>query len=86
MIFLREILHHNMCSLRNQPSDDMALPHPKPRKDQYRKKEIPDAVGIVVSVRRRIINVTKYRNATDDVNPAKRCTRDASVHEVSCIG
>jgi len=49
----------------------MAFPHPKARKEQYRKKEIPNTGGVVVSIRGRIINVTEYRNATDDVNPAK---------------
>jgi hypothetical protein len=49
----------------------MAFPHPKPRKEQYRKKNIPNTGGVVVSIRRRIINVTEYRNTTDDVNPAK---------------
>jgi hypothetical protein len=44
----------------------MAFPHPKPRKEQYRKKDIPNTGGVVVSIRRRIINVTEYRNATDD--------------------
>jgi hypothetical protein len=58
-------------SSRQKSSNDMAFPHPKPRKYQYRKKPIPDAVGVVVSIRRRIINVTEYRNAADDVNPAE---------------
>jgi hypothetical protein len=49
----------------------MTFPHPKPRKQQYRKKDIPNTEGVVVSIRRGIINVTEYRNATDDVNPAK---------------
>src|SRR5208282_5280767 len=58
-------------ALRNKSPDDLAFPHPKPRKEQYRKKPIPDAVGVVVSIRRRIINVPEYRNTTEDVNPAK---------------
>jgi hypothetical protein len=69
-------------SPRNKSSNQMAFPHPKPRKEQQRKKEIPDAEGVVVSIRRRIINVTEYRNPTDDVNPAKNRTCDASVHDV----
>jgi len=58
-------------SLRKKSSNDMAFPHPQSRKEQYRKKDIPDTEGVVVSIRRRIINVPEYRNATDDVNPAK---------------
>src|SRR5438477_13023034 len=41
------------------------------RSSTGRKKDIPNTGGVVVSIRRRIINVTEYRNATDDVNPAK---------------
>src|SRR5580658_673741 len=58
-------------SLRNKSPKEIAFPHPKPRKEQHRKKDIPNAECVVVSIRRRIIDVTEYRNTTDDVNPAK---------------
>jgi hypothetical protein len=49
----------------------MAFPHPKPRKEQYRNKDEPNTEGVIVSIRRGIINVTEHGNAADDVNPAK---------------
>src|SRR5882762_2838585 len=55
-------------SLGEKSSNDVAFPHP--RKEQNRKKDIPNSGGVVWSVRRRIINVTEYRNAKDNVNPA----------------
>jgi len=66
----------------NESSDEMAFPHPKSRKEQYRKKDIANTEGIISGVRRRIINITNDRNAKDDVNPAKNPTWDASVHDV----
>jgi hypothetical protein len=59
----------------------MAFPHPKPRKEQYRKKDVPNTGGVVVRIRRRIINETEYRNATDDVNPAKNPTFGGFFHD-----
>src|SRR5258708_10684336 len=57
-------------SLGKKSSNDVTFPHPQSRKKQYRKKDIPNSGGVVWSVRRRIINVTEYRNAKDNVNPA----------------
>ena len=71
-------------SLRNKSSNDVAFPHPKSRKQQHRKKDIPDTGRVVVSIRRRIINVAEYRNATDDVNPAKNRSFGRFFHHWCC--
>jgi hypothetical protein len=49
----------------------MLIPHPQSRKEQQRKKEIPNTEGVVRSIGGRIVNVAEFRDATDDVNPAK---------------
>src|SRR5215469_11476661 len=72
-------------SLRNKPSKHMALPHPQSGKEQYRKKEIPNTACVVLRIRRRIINVTDHRNATDDVNPAENRTLGGFFHDLSSI-
>src|SRR6201988_5433177 len=70
-------------SLRNKSPKDMTFPPPQPRKQQYRKKEIPNSGCVVSSIRRRIIDVTNHRNATDDVNPAKNRTFGGFFHDLS---
>ncbi len=57
--------------LRDKPSNDMAFPHPQSRKDHYRKEDKPSCGGVVWNFFKRTINITEYRNAKDDVNPAK---------------
>ena len=52
----------------------MAFPHPQSRKDHYRKEDKPSCGGIVWKSFKRTIDITKYRNAKDDVNPAKNRT------------
>ena len=61
-------------SLRNKSSKGMAFPHPQSRKDHYRKEDIPSREGIVRKFFKRTIDVTEYRNAEDDVNPAENRT------------
>src|SRR5580704_8162127 len=39
-------------SLRKKSSNDVAFPHPQPRKDQNWKKDVPDREGVVWRVRR----------------------------------
>src|ERR1700676_4182164 len=39
-------------ALRKKSSNDVAFPHPQPRKEQNRKKDIPNSGGVVWSVRR----------------------------------
>jgi hypothetical protein len=57
-------------SFRSKSSKGMAFPHPKSRKDNYRKEEKPNSGGALLNFRRLTINVTEYRIAKDDVNPA----------------
>jgi hypothetical protein len=59
----------------------MAFPHPKSRKDKYRKEDKPNQVGVLWNFFKRAINITEYRNAKDDVNRAKKPTFDALVHD-----
>ena len=61
-------------SFRNNSSKDMAFPHPQSRKGHYRKEGKPSCGGIVWKFSIRTINITEYRNAKDDVNPAKKRT------------
>lgn len=58
----------------------MAFPHPKSRKDNYRNSDIPNHGGIVWKFFKRTINITDYRNAKEDVNPAKNGTFGGIIH------
>jgi hypothetical protein len=49
----------------------MAFPNPKPRKENYEKEDKPNSRGVIGNFFKRTINITEYRNAKDDVNPAK---------------
>jgi|SRR6185369_3685966 len=57
-------------SFQYESSKDMALPHPQSRKHHYRKEDKPDKWCVLWQVFKRTINITEYRNAKDDVNPA----------------
>jgi len=59
----------------------MAFPHPQSRKDHYRKEDKPSCGGIVWKSFKRTIDITKYRNAKDDVNPAKNRTFGGIFHD-----
>src|ERR1700736_6947143 len=61
-------------SLRNKSSNDMAFPHPQSRKNKHRNEDKPRGRGVVWNLVKRAINVTEYRNAKDEVNPAKNRT------------
>jgi len=67
-------------SFRNKSSKDMAVPHPKSRKDNYRKEDKPNSGGVVWKFFKRTINVTEYRNAKDNVNPAQSRTFGGIIH------
>src|SRR2546421_1622334 len=67
--------------LRNKSSKDVAFPHPQSRKDHYRKEDKPSCGGVVWKFFKRTINIAEYRNAKDDVNPAKNRTFGALVHD-----
>jgi hypothetical protein len=60
----------------------MAFPHPKSRKDKCRNEDKPNSGGVRWNVFKRTINITEYRNAEDDVNPAKNRTCDALAYDV----
>src|SRR3979411_217304 len=68
-------------SLRNKSSKDMALPHPKSRKEHYRNDDKPNTGGVLWNFFKRTINITEYRNAKDDVNPAKNRTFCGFFHD-----
>src|SRR5947208_5824878 len=68
-------------SFRNKTSKDVAFPHPQSRKDHYRKEDKPSCGGVVWKFFKRTINITEYRNAKDDVNPAKNRTFGILVHD-----
>src|SRR5450432_3701154 len=64
----------------NKSTNHVAFPHPQSCEDQYGEKDESDRPGVVWSIRRRIVNVTDDRNATDDVNPAKNGTFSSLFH------
>jgi hypothetical protein len=47
-------------SLRNKSSNDMAFPHPKPRKDHERNEHKPGRRSVVRNFFKRTINIAKY--------------------------
>ena len=59
----------------------MAFPHPQSRKDNYRNGDKPNNGGVVWNFLKRTINITDYRNGTDDMNPAKNRTFDGVIHD-----
>src|SRR5271166_633929 len=59
----------------------MAFPHPQSRKDHARKEDISSLGGVAWKFFKRTIDVTEYRNAEDDVNPAKDRPYGALVHD-----
>src|SRR3954447_26552857 len=73
-------------SFPNKSSKDMAFPHPQSGKDHNRNKDIPSEGRVVRKFFKRTINITEYRNAEDEVNPAENRTFYASVRDVGCIG
>src|SRR5579859_1792180 len=69
------------CPLRNESSNDMAFPHPKPRKGEYRYENKTSSWSVVWNLVKRTINITEYRNGKDDVNPAKNRTFGGFFHD-----
>jgi hypothetical protein len=59
----------------------MAFPHPKSSKNKYRNGDKPNHGGVVWKFFKRTINITDYRNAKDDVNPAKNRTFGGIIHD-----
>jgi hypothetical protein len=60
----------------------MGFPHPKPRKEKYRKEDIPNSGGVVGNFLKRTVNITNDRDAKDDVNPAKNRSFCTWAHDV----
>ena len=64
----------------------MSFPHPQSREDKYRNKDKPDEGGVVWDFLKGTINVTEYRNAEHEVDPAKNCSCGARLQHACCIG
>ena len=64
----------------------MAFPHPQSREDHHRNEDKASSGGVVWNFVKRTVDISEYRNAKDQVNPAKNRTRDALAHDVSSIG
>lgn len=60
----------------------MAFPHQQSCKDHEREEDIPSRKGVLRNLVKRTVDVAIYRNADDDVNPAKDCTW---VHDVPIL-
>src|SRR5215472_2959833 len=56
----------------------MAFPHPQSGKDHYWQEDKASSERIVWKFFKRIVDITEYRNAEEDVNPAKNPTLLAS--------
>jgi hypothetical protein len=59
----------------------MAFPHPNSRNDHDRKGDIPNHGSVVRQLLEWTIDITDYRNAKDDVNPAKNRTLGGISHD-----
>src|ERR1700687_2544146 len=68
-------------ALRKKSSKDMAFPHPQSRKDNYRHEDKPSSGCVVGDLFKRTINITAYRNAKDNVNPANDRTFGGLFHD-----
>jgi hypothetical protein len=62
----------------------MAFPHPQSGNDHGREKDKPSSGSIAWKFFERTINITEYRNAEDDVNPAKNPTFVGLFHDYFC--
>src|ERR1700733_4321625 len=67
-------------SPRNKSPKQMAFPHQQPGKDHKRKEDKPSRVGVLRQLFKRTVDISKNRNADDDVNPAKNQTLVHDVH------
>src|SRR6266849_3717698 len=54
---------------------------PKSRKEHYRNDDKPNTGGVLWNFFKRTITITEYRNAKDDVNPAKNRTFGGISHD-----
>src|SRR5215469_9740088 len=61
----------------------MPLPHPEPRKENYRNEHKSRSGSIARNFVKWAVDITEYRNPEDDVNPAKNPTLGALAHDSS---
>jgi hypothetical protein len=59
----------------------MAFPHPQSREEKYGKEDKPNSGGVMWNFVKWTVNIPDYRNAKNDVNPAKNRTFDGLVHD-----
>lgn len=59
----------------------MPFPHPKSREDDHGKGNKPNDGSVVRKLFKRTINVTRYRNGKDEVNPAHNRTFGGVAHD-----
>ena len=69
-------------SFRNKSSNDRPFPHPKSRKNKCRNENKPSSGGVVWDLFKRTINITDYRNAKNNMNPAKNRTFGRFTHHL----
>jgi len=66
---------------RKKPPNQMAFPHPQSGKDPYWQEDKASSERIVWKFFKRIVDITEYRNAEEDVNPAKNPTFVGFLHD-----
>src|SRR5688572_12074046 len=59
-----------LAPLREQPPDDVTLPHPQSRQNHHRKEDKPDEVSEIRERLERTVDVADDGDGKDDVNPA----------------
>jgi hypothetical protein len=59
----------------------MAFPHPKARKDHYGKEDKSNRWGVIWNFLKGTVDITDYRDANDDVNPANNRTFGGIFHD-----
>jgi hypothetical protein len=68
-------------SFRKQSSNDMTFPHPQPRKDHDRDEDKSGTECVTWKLIKWAIDIAEYRNAEDEVNPAKNRTLGSFFHD-----
>ena len=68
-----------------QSPDDVALPHPQPRKDHDGNEDVAGWRRILRNFIERTVNVAEDRDAEDQVNPAEDGAGEASADDGSCV-
>src|SRR5450755_387270 len=84
-LYLDFLSRFHSRSLRNKSSKDMAFPHPQSRKEHHGNDDKPNTGGVLWNFFKRTINITKYRNAKYDVDPANHRTLGDIFHDYVVI-